>query len=427
MSSRHILVIEYIKACRRYTSHTDPSVRTVSCHRAGRRDEGRPPGRQPRESRRSEPSVAPRVFEGPTTGRRAILDIGLWSLVALAATALIWKGSGLLETASERLAAHYRLPDIVQGAVVVAVGSSFPELSTVVVSALVHGEFELGVAAIVGSALFNILVIPGVAGLVARERLPSSRDLVYKEAQFYIISVAVLLLTFSFAAIYNPVEAGAAGSGGGEQAILGEMTRWLAAIPVGLYLLYVFVQYQDTLDHEGEAAPDTIRPAREWGRLLLSLAVILAGVEGLVRAAIAFGEHFGTPSFLWGITVVAAGTSVPDAFVSVRAARAGRSVTSLANVLGSNIFDLLVCIPAGVLIAGAAVINFSVAAPMMGVLTAATVALFLMLRTGMTLSRREAAALLALYAVFVLWIGAESFALVDLVPGLPPAGGAGGH
>lgn len=345
-------------------------------------------------------------------------EILLWTAVVLVATGVIWKGSGLLESSSERLSAYYRLPDIVQGAVVVAVGSSFPELSTTVISAAVHDEFELGVAAIVGSALFNILVIPALAGLSGREQLRANRDLVYKESQFYMIAVAVLMLTFSFAAIYHPTESQ-------QGAIQGEVTRGLALIPLLLYLLYVFVQYQDTIDHQGEADTRDIRPSREWLRLVLSLAVIVAGVEGLVRAAINFGEIFNTPSFLWGITVVAAGTSVPDAFVSVRAARAGRGVTSIANVLGSNIFDLLVCIPAGVLVAGAAVINFSVAAPLMGVLTAATVALFLMMRTRMVLSRVESVVLLVLYVAFIVWIAAESFAVVDLVPGLPPDGGEG--
>ncbi len=340
-------------------------------------------------------------------------DTLLWTAVALAATAIIWKGSGLLESSSERLSAHYRLPDIVQGAVVVAIGSSFPELSTVVISATLHGAFDVGVAAIVGSALFNILVIPGLAGLVGREQLRSNRDLVYKESQFYMIAVAVLTLTFAFAAIYHPVD-------GPPGTIQGEVTRGLAVVPLLLYLLYVFVQYQDTLDHEGREDPRDIRPLREWGTLGLSLVVIVVGVEGLVRAAINFGEIFGTPGFLWGITVVAAGTSVPDAFVSVRAARAGRGITSLANALGSNVFDLLVCIPVGVLIAGASVINFSVGAPMMGVLTAATVVLFLMMRTRMTLSRVESAMLLGLYLVFVVWISAESFGAIDLVPGLPP-------
>jgi cation:H+ antiporter len=115
-------------------------------------------------------------------------ELLLWTLVAILGTALIWKGSGLLEAASERLSIHYGLPDIVQGALIVAIGSSFPELSTVVLSTIVHGEFELGVAAIVGSALFNILVIPALSGLAGKHQLVANRDLVYKESQFYLIN-----------------------------------------------------------------------------------------------------------------------------------------------------------------------------------------------------------------------------------------------
>jgi len=342
-----------------------------------------------------------------------VAQVLVWVLVAVVATAVVWWGSGLLEGASARLSSYYGLPEIVQGAVVVAVGSSFPELSTTVISTVVHGKFELGVSAVVGSALFNILVIPAAIGLAGRDQLQANRDLVYKEAQFYMIAVAALTLTFAFAVIYQPVNINA-------QVIEGRMTRWLTLAPIALYGLYVFVQYQDTLD-QGEAADTTgIRPGWEWLKLGLSLAVIVGGVEGLLRAAINFGEIFGTPSFLWGVTVVAAGTSIPDAFISVRAARAGRGVTSVANVLGSNTFDLLVCVPAGVLVAGSAVIAFSVAVPMLAVLTVATIVLFLLMRTHMILSRLESVALLVIYGVFVLWIGLETFQVLDLVPALPP-------
>jgi cation:H+ antiporter len=227
------------------------------------------------------------------------------------------------------------------------------------------------------------------------------------------IAVSVLTLTFALAAIYNPVQQD-------DGLIRGELTRWLAAIPFALYGLYLFVQWQDTLEHEAAPHDLDVRPLWEWGKLVLSLGLIIAGVEGLLRAAIRFGEIFDTPSFLWGITVVAAATSVPDAFVSVRAARNGRALTSIANVLGSNTFDLLVCIPAGVLVAGTAVVGFSVAVPMLAALTAATIVLFTALRTGLVLTRAESRILLALYAAFVVWIAAETTNLVDVVPSIPP-------
>ena len=325
-------------------------------------------------------------------------------------TAVTWAGSDLLEGAAEQLSTYYRLPATVQGAVVVAIGSSFPELSATVIATLVHGQFDLGVAAIVGSAIFNVLVIPGLSGLIGK-RLDTDRELVYKDAQFYIVSVVALLLAFSFAVVYHPI--------GGER-LEGLLTRPIALIPFLLYGLYIFLQAQDARDHRARVAAGTeevhdIRPLWAWGKMLASLVLILAGVEGLIRVALGLGEALNTPSFLWGLTIIAIGTSLPDTLVSIQAARRGRSVVSLANVLGSNIFDLLVAIPVGVLIAGATPIDFAVAAPMMAFLTLATIVLFAQLRTGLTVSRVECWLLLGLYGVFVVWMTLETIGVMGVV------------
>jgi cation:H+ antiporter len=326
-------------------------------------------------------------------------------VLALVSTAVVWVGSGILETSSERLAAYYELPPIVQGAVIAAVGSSFPELSSTVLSTLVHGEFELGVAVIAGSAIFNILVIPGLCGLASKEKtLQANRDLVYKEAQFYMVAVATLLLTFSFAVIYNPME----------EELVGGMTRLQAAMPVALYGLYLFIQYQDSMDFVAEE-PSTGKPGKQWALLVFSLLIILVGVEGLVRSALGFGRILNTPSFLWGLTVIAAGTSISDAFYSIRAARAGKAVTSIANVLGSNTFDLLVAIPVGVLIAGTTAINYAVAAPLMGFLVLATIILFVLIRINLNLTRLDSYVLLAMYGLFLLWMLLETIGITSLV------------
>ncbi len=324
------------------------------------------------------------------------MEIAFWCLVAAVGTGVTWYGSGLLEGASERLAVYHGLPPIVQGSMVAAVGSSFPELSSAVLATLVHGDFELGVAAIAGSAIFNITVIPAIAAYLSADPLSTNRDLVYKEAQFYMVSVALLLLVFSLAVIYEPVP--------GMAGLEGRFTRGLALIPLLAYGLYVFMQWQDTMDYEPEVDPGEVRPAKQWALLILSLVVVLAGVEGIVRAAVRMGELMGTPSTLWGITVVAAGTSLPDAFYSVQAVRKGNAVSSMANVLGSNVFDLLVAVPAGVLIGGAVVIDFSAAVPVFAGLTLITVVLFTFMRTRLVLARWEGSVLLALYVAFLVWM-----------------------
>jgi len=326
--------------------------------------------------------------------------------LALVSTAVIWAGSEQLERAASRLSRHYGLPVAVHGAVVVAVGSSFPELSSVVISTLRHGEFSLGVGAIVGSAIFNLLVIPSVSALVSEE-LEATRDIVHKDAQFYIISVLVLFLTFALGATYVP-------GGTNEAAIL---TPTLAVLPLVTYGVYVFLQYQDTRDHVARPPPD-IGLVQEWGRLAVALLVIAVGVEGIVTAALDFGATFGTPPFLWGLTVIAAATSLPDAFVSVRAAADDEDVTSLTNVLGSNTFNLLVAIPVGVLLAGSATVDFLVAIPLMGFLAFATIVFVVVTRTHLELTNPEAYALLGLYALFIAWMVLETTGVVDTIQGL---------
>ncbi|WP_302081648.1 sodium:calcium antiporter [Salinibaculum rarum] len=336
------------------------------------------------------------------------VNYALATVVILGATAAIWKGSDWLETTSAQLSAYYGLPMVVQGAIVTAVGSSFPELASVVFAGLA-GSLELGVGAIVGSAIFNILVIPGVAGVAAETPVEASRTLVYKEAQFYMLAVSVLLITFALGVIYYPVA--------GER-LHGEVTRPLALIPLALYGLYIFIQYQDTSDHDTELDRDGIDIRRQWAYLLASLAVILVAVEQLVGQVEAIGVELGVSQFLLGVTIIAAATSLPDTLVSVRAARAGRGVVSMANVLGSNTFDLLVAIPVGIMLVGATAIDFAMAVPMFGALTGATILLFALLRTDMVLTETESYVLVGAYFLFVAWVLVE---VTRIVPGVLPA------
>lgn len=330
--------------------------------------------------------------------------------MAAVATGVTWTGSERLERSAEVLSDHYGLPLAVRGTVVLAIGSSFPEFSAAVLSTLLHGEFDLGVGVIVGSAIFNVLVIPALAALAGEQRgVEANRDIVYKEAQFYLLAVSALIITFALAVIYRPVE--------GDGALLGEVSPLLAAVPLGLYVVYVFTQHQDVREATVERVP---APSVLWAWfwLAVALVVILVAVEGLVRSAIALGELFGVAAFLWGATVVAVGTSLPDAFVSVRAARREEGVTALGNVFGSNTFDLLVAVPAGVVVAGGAVVNFSSSLPLFAALVLFTVVVFALLRTDLSLSHAEAYALFALYGLFVLWLVVEAADVTALLPGV---------
>jgi cation:H+ antiporter len=330
-------------------------------------------------------------------------------VVIVVATAAIWKGSDWLEASSDQLATYYGLPQVVQGAIIAAIGSSFPELASVVFAAVFAGSLELGVGAIVGSAIFNVLVIPALSGILADGDIESNRTLVYKEAQFYMLAVSVLVITFALAVIYYPNP--------DADTLSGFVTRPLALIPLGLYGLYLFIQAQDTGDYVAEEDGSHIDVLRQWGFLLAGLLVILVAVERLVHSVDVIGRSLGVPAFIMGVTIIAGATSLPDALVSIRSAQDDRGVASLANVLGSNTFDLLVAIPVGVLIVGSTSIDFAMAVPMFGILTLATIMLFTVLRTDLQLTTAESYLLLVSYLVFVVWVVLEtSGSIVGILP-----------
>jgi cation:H+ antiporter len=175
---------------------------------------------------------------------------------------------------------------------------------------------------------------------------------------------------------------------------------------------HVGLREHEVRDHQPETRPGPVRPLLEWTMMLVSMLVILAGVEMLIRTALGLGRLLHTPSDFWGVTMIAAATSVPDLFLSIRAARRKISISSLANAVGSNIFDLLVVLPAGVLAAGTVIINYPRILPMMAFLILATVVMLVLARRDFALTNRDGIVLLTLYAGFIVCMALESFGVI---------------
>lgn len=311
---------------------------------------------------------------------------------------MVWKACDQLEDACNDLALCYGMPDAVKGSTVMAVSSSFPELATIVLATGIHGDFELGLATIIGSAVFNILVIPGTSVFFKDGALEADRNVIFREAQFYLISILIILVTLAFATIYYP-------TAGSDTA--GSLTNTLVLLPLVFYALYIFIQYHEVKDHDPEAHNCNV--VTSWIRLIISMAVVTLGVEILILAVIELGDIFDTPSYFWGATILAAATSIPDLFVSIKAAQRKLSTASLTNALGSNTFDLLVVLPAGVLVVGVVTFDFDRIAPMIMFLVAATVAVLVMGRSGFELTRGNGKILLLLYGTFIFWMAWENF------------------
>jgi cation:H+ antiporter len=332
----------------------------------------------------------------------------------LFASALLWLSCSRLEESTHRLAQHYGIPDAVKGSVLLAVSSSMPELVTVLLAFPVHGDFELGLSAVIGSAIYNILIIPAFSVYARGRPLSANRDLIYREAQFYLVAVAVLMLVLSLSVIYYGPQPAVMPEG--RRIYFGEFNRLLALFPLLLYGLYLYIQFEEVRRQRDDHPPQGgVNALKEWGILVVCVGLILVGVEILLRVAITLGDLLETPTFLWGMTIVAAATSVPDTFVSVRASVLGRTESSVSNVLGSNVFDLLVAVPAGVMVAGTIAVNYTQIVPMMVFLVLATIVMLVFMLRDMQLTPREATVMVALYLALGVWMTLEAFGVTAVL------------
>lgn len=330
------------------------------------------------------------------------LELAYLLFVMSIATAIVWKACNYLEDACHELALYYGLPDSVKGSTVMAISSSFPELVTIILAAGIHGDFELGLATIIGSAVFNILVIPGMSVLFRKGPLKAGRDLIYREAQFYLISVLIIMLTLSLALIYNPLP---------NTPMSATLSTSMMLLPLLFYVLYIYIQYQEVSDHKTDKKDRNIPLLKSWAKLIISMVLVTIAVEVLIQMVIRLGEMFDTPSYFWGATILAAATSIPDLFVSVKAAKRKVNAASLTNAFGSNVFDLLVVLPAGVLVTGTVVFNFPNVLPMLMFLLGATVFFLVIARNGSKLTNNNGKTLLLAYCAFIIWMGFENLVI----------------
>lgn len=320
--------------------------------------------------------------------------IGLISIVF--ATWLIWQASDRLEQTAHHLAVHYGLPEVVKGSVIMAISSSFPELATIVLAGAIHGNFELGIATIIGSAIFNILVIPGASVLAAKDTFNTDHNIVFREGQFYLISILVTGLMICFAVIYYPVD---------NTPLQGYLSWQIAALPLIFYALYAFFQLQEVNGNKsGKTDEQPSKPVWQlWLVLIASMIFITIGVEILLKVVIDAETLFHVPSYVWGATIIAVVTSLPDLFMSVKAAQHNSADSSMGNAIGSNIFDLLVIIPLGVLAVGSVLVDLSILMPLMGFLLLSTIVTVIAMRQGFKLSKTNAWLFIAIYLTFTLW------------------------
>ncbi|GGX76972.1 sodium:calcium antiporter [Litchfieldella qijiaojingensis] len=299
---------------------------------------------------------------------------------------LIVGAEGLVRGAS-RLAARMGISSLIIGLTVVAFGTSSPELAVSIKSALAD-QAGIAIGNVVGSNIFNVLFILGVSALIVP--LIVAQQLVRFDIPLMILLSVVLMLL-----------------------VLDRHIGFLDGLLLvaGLVAYTAFLLYQNRRVKAEEATGTQEAPATEthWalnlGLVVGGLALLVLGSRWFVDGAIAFAAYLGVSDQIIGLTIVAAGTSLPEVVTSIIAALRGERDIAVGNVVGSNIFNIMgvlgltgLLAPSGIAVSEA-MVGFDIP-----VMIAVALACLPICFTGGVISRWEGGVLLAYYVAYTLYL-----------------------
>ncbi|MCL2035323.1 MAG: calcium/sodium antiporter [Oscillospiraceae bacterium] len=309
----------------------------------------------------------------------------LQTVLMIVGFVLLIKGADIFVDASVLIAKRLNIPNVVIGLTVVAMGTSVPE-AVVSISAALNGSNGLAIGNVVGSNIFNLLVVVGLCAFISPIAV-RFREL----ARDYWISVGAALL------------------------LLVMMLAFGSVIPrAGGFLLFaVFAAYitmmvlkalkdrspEDDADKNMAAPKPIVKPVC---LAVLGIALIVAGGDITVKSAVNIAVTLGITERVIGLTVVAIGTSLPELVTSLVACRKGENDIAIGNVVGSNIFNILLVLGLSGIIIPLAV-DGSLIFDLV-ILTASSLAFGLFAYTGKRIVRFEGFSMVMMYAAYMAFI-----------------------
>ena len=303
-------------------------------------------------------------------------------LMIIAGVVLVLWGADRLTDGAVALAERMEIPQIVIGLTIVALGTSAPEFCVSLVSAL-KGTADLAVGNVVGSNIFNTMLIVGVAAMVAPMTiLPSTIRKDVPVALLASVALTVMVL------------------------MDGDLSRVDAALLFVGFLAFMWVTLRGAKGshaiEQEQAAPRGYSVLKSVGLLVLGLACLVVGSNIFVDGATSVAQTLGVSEAVIGLTIVAGGTSLPELATSVVAARKGNSGIAIGNVLGSNVLNILLILGAAGLICpmqvqGITLVDFAM-------MTISVLLLWLFSYTKLTVARWEGAVLTAIFLGYMGWL-----------------------
>ena len=320
---------------------------------------------------------------------------------------LLFGGGELFVGGSTAVALLFGIPQIVIGLTVVSLGTSAPELFVSLISTIQGGD-DIAVSNIVGSNIFNVLVVLGLSALVVPLRVRSR--LVRRDVP---LLLGVSMATWGMASA-------------------GRLT-WQAGVALlTATVMNIVWEMRTASEHPDETGDDLSEerstPKAAFLRLAAGLVLLVVGSQLLVRGAIGAAQGLGVSQTVIGLTIVAAGTSMPELVTSVVAAYRGKADLAIGNVVGSNLLNQLVILGLCATLSGQGLeVDPLMIARDFPIMVLTTLACLPIFWTDGVISRLEGGILLALYGLYLgeqLLLNqapnvVDEYRLVVLVVGVP--------
>lgn len=297
---------------------------------------------------------------------------------------LLIKGADIFVEGAASIARRFNVPAMVIGLTIVAMGTSAPEAAVSITSSLA-GQNDMSVANVVGSNFFNILMVLGVSSIIAT--LPVQQSTIKKDAPFLLL-VSGLLLLF------------------GLDLKIGR-TEGLILLAVFAYFLIDTVRTAKKGSSEESATTMDVE-INENDSMIKTILLSILGIVGIViggdmvvNSATDIATSFGMSANLVGLTIVAVGTSLPEFVTSIVAIKKGETEIAIGNVIGSNIFNILLVL--GLATAISPITISFLALTDIIFMVAITVLLFLFMKKNSSLVKSQGIILVAIYIAYMTY------------------------
>lgn len=299
-------------------------------------------------------------------------------LLLLVGFVLLVKGADFFVEGSASLAKIMRIPSVIIGLTIVAMGTSAPETS-VSINAALNGNNDIAVSNVIGSNIFNGLVVVGICAFLAGFR--TNKDILKRDMPINIAVTAVLCVMLM-------------------DGTLNRIEGILLLCGMVAYLAYMIVSAL----RSREAAEETkvVSLPRSLVFIAGGLAAVIFGGDLVVDKACVIATNFGVSQNFIGLTIIAIGTSLPELVTSIVATRKGDSGLALGNAIGSNLFNILFILGMSSVISPLTVLPESIIDA--AILLVSAVVLLVFARTKHSMSRGEGAVCVLMYIAYTVYL-----------------------